>query len=111
MNTIEHLNKIKAKCEQLLAIAEKRTPGEWVKCEHSWQETSILTESRKGERHTALLSIPDDEEQQEILESLMDANATFIVSCAGPAEAGWRSTIAAIDELSATTSQTKDSFV
>jgi len=29
MTTTEHLQLIKAECERLLAIAEKRTQGEW----------------------------------------------------------------------------------
>jgi hypothetical protein len=29
MNTLEHLKKIKSKCERLLELSEKRTQGEW----------------------------------------------------------------------------------
>ncbi len=94
MTTEEHLNKIVAKCRELLAIAESRTPGKWyrdrsgalkgdVRCESSqWiAMTSFCGNSNRG-------GLPHQ-----------DANAAFIASCAGPAEAGWRATIAAIDQI------------
>lgn len=96
MTTIEHLNKIKAKCEQLLAIAEKRTPGPW----HTHEMSSIYV----GNGSPA--SLWELVHSTEKLNNLTQAsqkrlrqNATFIASCAGSAEAGWRSTIAAIDGL------------
>lgn len=81
MNTTEKLNKIRAKCVELLAIAEKRTSEKWetdiqAKC------PSVFTES--GE-FIALYCKPND--------------STYIASCAGAAEAGWKATIAAIDSL------------
>ena len=80
MNTDqEKLQKIRAKCEKLLAIAEKRTPGEWM----SASETVWARNERVGGQMET-----DD--------------AAFIAACAGPAEAGWRATIAAIDGLLAT---------
>ena len=63
---VSKLQKIRAKCQELLALAEKRTPGKW---------------DADGE----LKYMGDD--------------GIFIAACAGPAEAGWRATIAAIDAL------------
>jgi hypothetical protein len=80
MNTQEHLNLIKAKCQELLAIAEKRTAGKWEQ-DHLYVDTDDNNDLIKAEGNIN--------------------NATFIASCAGPAEAGWRATIAAIDELTA----------
>ena len=79
MTTIEHLNKIKSKCEQLLAIAEKRTHGRW-----------------KEDRDTEIWS-----DSSDWIANCVDSNydAAFIASCAGSAEAGWRSTIALINML------------
>lgn len=92
MTTTEHLQKIKSKCEQLLAIAEKRTPGKWEfdgskTLEHGTYipECSCLTGG-------AFACVNDNAENR-------GNDADFITACAGPAEAGWRSTIAAIDQI------------
>jgi hypothetical protein len=77
MTTTEHLQLIKAECERLLAIAEKRTQGEWVS-EGNWI----------GQEHAAIA---------QTTHYLCESDATFIAACAGRAEAGWRATIAAID--------------
>lgn len=98
MNTTEHLQRIRARCVELLAIAEKRTPGEWKQCDDNHE--SIIIKGT-GEHCYPLRwnngQGPDD--------------ARFIASCAGAAEAGWRSTIAAIDWLfSFKTVMSKDCF-
>jgi hypothetical protein len=77
MNTQEHLQKIKAKCQKLLAIAEKRTQGQWTQ-DHLYVDT-------------------DDDNNDLIKTAGNINNAAFIASCAGAAEAGWRATIAAIE--------------
>jgi hypothetical protein len=87
MTTTEHLQKIKAKCEALLALAEKRTPGRWnsiycnVHCARNIDASTASCFPVDG-------IIFDDEAED---------NATFIAACAGTAEAGWKSTISAID--------------
>jgi hypothetical protein len=81
MNTQEHLNQIKAKCQELLAIAEKRTAGEW-------EADGIFVDCLDIDECVASATTVDED-------------ATFIASCAGAAEAGWKATIAAIDELTA----------
>lgn len=82
MTTDEHLDLILAKCRALLALAEKRTPGEWSKhpniAINRWQITT-------GRYNCA--------------EVLTEGNAGFIAACAESAEAGWRATIAAIEGL------------
>lgn len=86
MTTTEHLQRIRAKCVELLEIAGKRTPA-------SWQ-----AEGNTVWRHDA------ERESSSICDTVSHAHwadARFIASCAGPAEAGWRATIAAIDILSA----------
>lgn len=86
MTTTEHLQRIRARCVELLAIAEKRTPGEWKQGDDNHE--SIIIKGT-GEHCYPLRwnngQGPDD--------------ARFIASCAGSAEAGWRSTIAAIDGI------------
>ncbi len=84
MTTQKHLEKIRAKCEQLLAIAEKRELGEW-KCPNTRKEV-FSTDNRP----IAVCYGPDVPAH---------SNAAFTASCAGPAEAGWRATIAAINGL------------
>lgn len=83
----EKLQKIKARCEELLAIAEHRDSGSWkangryigVPNHMSWI----------GELRDIDTNWCDDKKSSN--------NALFIASCAGPAEAGWRTTIATIN--------------
>jgi hypothetical protein len=87
MNTQKHLQAIKDKCQELLAIAEKRTPGRW--------HAPLGFE-------THVVSHDDTEAVTKCHESPRPfgadiSNAAFIASCAVAAEAGWRATIAAID--------------
>lgn len=97
MNKEERLKAIRAKCVELLAIAEKRTPGDWQWVGHSWSDDSVYC----GDQRIVGASIRDEatESNQHKLESEMDGNTTFIAACAGTAEAGWRATIAAIDAI------------
>jgi len=93
MSTTEHLQKIKAKCEQLLAMAEKRTPGNW----GLWG-MSVLASTQGSNEVSKCTPVCNtlfrDENSRP---RTFDAN--FIAFCAGSAEAGWRATIAAIDGL------------
>ena len=76
MTTTEHLQKIKAKCEQLMAIAEKRTPGKWQPAtETIWTDSECIAGDMTYD------------------------DTQFIASCAGHAEAGWRATSAACKSL------------
>jgi len=96
MNTQEHLNRIKAKCEQLLAIAEKRTAGEWIHATDIGQVGSIecgIEVIAMTQEHVCLAGKHRDQIERR------NHNATFIASCAGAAEAGWRATVAAIDSV------------
>jgi hypothetical protein len=79
MSTTEHLQLIKAECERLLAIAEKRTQGEWqVKINRAIANHHV--------QNTICGSFPWGSTDMD-----------FIAACAGRAEAGWRATIAAVD--------------
>lgn len=57
----------------------KHTPAPWGTCEHSWSDTSIYG---KNGKYIAKMSIYDEatEENQEVLESEMEANANIIAS-------------------------------
>ena len=94
MTTIEHLQRIKSRCQELLATAEKRTPGRW----HGEPGNDLIYRGKwviagafDGEYVCKDCPIIPEEEQHN--------NAAFIASCAGPAEAGWRATIAAVDAV------------
>lgn len=78
MTTQEHLERIKAKCQSLLAIAEKRTPGRW----------KTTPKAR---------SVYTDDFNYQVAYTDNPPDSSFIASCAGPAEAGWRATITACD--------------
>ena len=82
MNTIDKLNKIKSECKRLLALAEKRTPEKWT-CPNTRTEVFMI-----DSRLVAMCNGP---------ETSAHSNAAFIAACAGPAEAGWRSTITVIE--------------
>jgi hypothetical protein len=82
MTTTEHLEKIKAKCVELLALAEKRTPGKW-KLGHMPRDiygTDGLPVASTAYPHTTQ---PRDQR-------IGMADAAYIAACAGAAEAGWR---------------------
>ncbi len=76
---LDHLNLIKTHLETLLANAEKRTPGKW--------------ESEPQFKNEIWC---DSEYICDCVDSA-EPNAVFIVSCAGNAEAGWRSTLSALE--------------
>jgi hypothetical protein len=78
MSRGKHLDRIVAKCRELLAIAEKRTPGKW----------------NAGGNYDADYVTTDD----EAFCVFHRGDAAFIASCAGSAEAAWRVTIAAIEQ-------------
>ncbi len=82
MTQTEHLELIRARCVELLEIAEKRTAGMW-KCKFAI------------DKHLAL-AVTDDG-YYAVAQSFCRPDATFIASCTGAAEAGWLATIAAID--------------
>lgn len=83
MTTTEHLSRIRAKCVELLEIAERRTEGQW-----------IVEEGTHGGK-----SVHGPSGYWKMGVDCIEADAAFIASCAGPAEAGWRATIAAIDQI------------
>jgi hypothetical protein len=87
------LQAIKAKCQEMLAIAEKRTPGKW---DDRWN--GVFVENGKDYRYPSTLLTVCYSSAATRGEDVWPQNSAFIASCAGPAEAGWRSTIAAIDD-------------
>ena len=79
LTTEEHLNRILAKCKSLLETARKRTPGEWPAI------------------YGASMRIAQTNPNKDLAMTCDDCR--FIASCAGPAEAGWEATIAAIEYI------------
>lgn len=93
---LEHLRRIDAHLEQLLAIAEKRTPGWW---DHGYGNSLVV--HKKTDYTIASTSSSEivEEDCPIIPWGEQVANSEFIASCAGNAEAGWRATRAAIAEI------------
>jgi len=83
MTTDEHLKRIRARCVELLENGKKRTQGRW---EHRAERVALWL----GDECHGGDWIDGD---------MTEHDALFIASCAGPAEAGWKATIAAIDVL------------
>lgn len=81
---LEHLRLIDAHLKRLLDIAAKRTPGEWK------AESSRAYCADESVTHNVVGPPSDFMYLQEL------PDATFIASCAGNAEAGWRAVRAAI---------------
>lgn len=76
MTQQEHLKLIRARCVELIEIAEKRTAGLWDAASCSlWSANECLCEDASED------------------------NLRFFAACAGAAEAGWKATIAAIDSI------------
>lgn len=83
---LDHLKRIDAHLDKLLEIAAKRTEGRWdIEPHRSWDKDFTVG---------PVIIDYDDVDHDE-----QDANATFIASCAGNAEAGWMATRAAIAHL------------
>lgn len=89
MDTKERLTCIRARCVEFLAIAEKRTKGKWCR---KWDDTDQVTTS-KGE----IICVCHGAGEGSYLSTASVNDSKFIASCACAAEAGCRSTIAAID--------------
>lgn len=95
MTTTDKLQRIRAKCVELLATAEKRTSGEWTIGDETNQHIEIcigdaIANLDRQNRYGLDMIFSRDE---------MRADGHFIAACAGNAEAAWRSTIAAIDHI------------
>jgi hypothetical protein len=90
MTTDEHDNLIIAKCHSLLALAAKRSGGQWHK-----RHDSILGNNEFG------FVTKEEIATKPRRDMFWDENSTYIAACAGLAEAGWLSTIAAIEGLRA----------
>lgn len=88
MTTQEHLERIVAKCRELLAIAEKRTPGKW---ETGFASYQVVTSYRTNGKLICEMMTNTSSERDE--------DAAYIAACTGSAESGWRATIAAIEAL------------
>ena len=87
MTTKEHLDKIVAKIDQLLELAEKRTPGKW-SWDAKFSDSAEIFEPRIWLGGSS--SLPHKQQLN---------NAPYIAACAGAAEAGWRATQAAIKAI------------
>lgn len=82
---IEHLKLIDAHLERLLAIAAKRTAGEWTHQVSSSDPNRALVNLRHANGVVATFATRSG-----------DLNLEFAAFCAGNAEAGWRATRAVI---------------
>ncbi len=89
MNTNEKLQRIKAECERLLALAKQRTPGFWSLDHCTPYGSTERTYQVEGPPSGGPHEWPDFERKSD---------AEFVCECAGTAEAGWKATIATIDQ-------------
>lgn len=87
MNTTDHLRAIEAHLDRLLAIAAKRTPGEW---DASGSKNEVIASNEYGFLAKEEVCCSPKRNQ------FWPENSTFIALCANNAEAGWRSTKALI---------------
>lgn len=86
---LDHLRRIDAHLANLLSTAEKRTSGEW----HIGSHDSILGKNEFD------FAAKEEVAVKPKRDMFWSSNATFIASCAGNAEAGWRATQIAIKTL------------
>jgi len=91
MNTTYHIALIKAHLNKLVALADKRTPGDWKNIDTGSANVLRFADQPNRER-------PEFDGVTYIHTSNRRADATFIASCAGNAERGWRSTLDHLDE-------------
>jgi hypothetical protein len=92
MTQQEHLQKIKSKCEQLLALAEERTQGKWVHPTQLATHIICANSLNNGKLICDFMDSSPDGNQYV-------ANAAFTAACAESAEAGWRTTLVTIDAI------------
>lgn len=86
---LSHLHAIDAHLKHLLEdIAAKRTPGEWFS-DSAEYSCAVILEHDIGRPITVMNPVA-------ALDKGKEQDATFIASCAGNAEAGWKATRAAI---------------
>jgi len=93
MNDNEHLTIIESHLKNLLALAEKRTQGKWICDGYNVKQPHGRQIADVGPHHTPPSEYPRSCKVQD------EANGAFIAACAGNAEAGWKSTLAAIGHL------------
>jgi hypothetical protein len=95
MTTTEKLTAIADKLRELLALAEKRTRGKW-----RWDGDPSNMDAAYRDQNAPWLLEREDSVKPVLkgdIECPTPADFTFIADCAGNAEAGWRSTLAAIE--------------
>lgn len=90
---LEHLRAIDAHLTNLLAIAEKRTPGKWGIYNNGGFNPYPGIEAG----HQSIVVFGEWEDDAGVRTGINDA--AYIAACAGNAEAGWRATKAAIAML------------
>jgi len=95
MTTTDRLARIRARCVELLAIAEKRTPGKWIHDVVSGVNCDVRAAS--GRKVALCWGLTNGNPFRSEYKAECDANAAFIAACAGAAEAGWKATVATID--------------
>lgn len=83
---IEHLRKIDAHLERLLAQSSKRTPGKWT---HNPSSERVITAETSDPLDAVIWT-------GDIGGFTETEDGNFVASCAGNAEAGWKATRAAI---------------
>ena len=89
---LSHLRAIDAHLKHLLEdIAAKRTPGEWFS-DSAEYSCAVILEHDIGRPITVMNPVA-------ALDKGKEQDATFIASCAGKAEAGWKATRSTIDWL------------
>jgi len=93
MNDNEHLTIIESHLKNLLALAEKRTQGKWICDGYNVKQPHGRQIADVGPHHTPPSEYPRSCKVQD------EANGAFIAACACNAEAGWKSTLAAIEGL------------
>ena len=85
-----HLRAIEAHLDKLLAIAAKRTPGEW---DASGSKNEVIGNNEYGFLAKEEVCCSPGRGQ------FWPENASYIVACSNNAERAWRSTKAAIEAL------------
>ena len=91
MTTAEHLDRIKARCLSNLALADKRTPGKWTASNAEPNASGYPPANASVEAHGDM--------RGQVCGQAWNNDAAYIAACAGATEAGWRSTIAAIETI------------
>jgi len=96
---LDHLKRLDAHLDAMLALAAKRTPGTWQAGKPTWNKRGRPFRAPITASKTVCNTYDAGRKHEHCILTNTSPDAAFIAACAGRAEAGWRATKAVIASL------------